>query len=73
MQIHSTAMSVADFLDSLADQASADGLDNNADVYRQRALQAKQQEIDLHKLRAANQDMQDRLNDIARTARPAAA
>ncbi len=46
MQTHATAMSVSEFLSSLATQERAQGLDTNAEVYEQRAIQAKELETE---------------------------
>ena len=46
VQLDSTAMSTSEFLASLADQARAQGLDTNAEIYDLRTVQAKQLEID---------------------------
>lgn len=72
MQINSTAMSVSEFLDALANQARSTGLDINAETYAVRAQQAKQQEVALQLAEADLQDARDRLADIHRTSQVAA-
>ena len=72
MQIQRTAMSVADFLDSVADQEAANGNDTNADIYRTRALEAKAQERALQQTQAELQSARDKLADIRRTAQVSA-
>lgn len=66
------AMSLAEFLDSVADQEAANGNDTNAEIWRQRALQAKQQEVQLQQSQQHLRDATDRLADIRRTLQVAA-
>lgn len=72
MQLHHTAMSGPEFLDAVADQEAANGNDVNAGVWRDRALQWKQDQLVRQQAEAELQHARDQLADIRRTLQVAA-
>lgn len=70
---HINAMTGPEFLQAVANQETANGNDVNAHTFRERAAQWKHQLQQLDQALSDLQDARDRLEDIARTARPQAA
>lgn len=66
MRTHLTAMSGPDFLEHVADAEAANHNDINAQIYRDRAAQWKQDQQLLLQEQLRAQDLQDRLDAIAR-------
>ena len=71
MKLDRSGMSVAEFLDAVADQERAQSNDVNAQVFSRYAHQAKAQELALQQTQAELHNLRDRLADIARTAKTA--
>ena len=67
MQLHSTAMSCPEFLESVADQNAASGLDVNADIYRSRAVEWQRDKQIIAELAQRASDLQAHLDDIRRS------
>lgn len=67
MQLHSTAMSGPEFLEAVADQNAASGLDVNADIYRTRAVEWQRDKQIIAELSQRASDLQARIDDVRRT------
>lgn len=68
MQAHATAMSGPEFLDAVADASAGNGLDINAQVFRERALEWAGDKRTIEHLRAEVENLTDRLADVRRAA-----
>lgn len=71
MQLHETAMSGPEFLQAVADQNPSNGLDINAEAFRQRAREWSAHLAALHNLREANDDLSTRIAEAQRVMRGA--
>jgi hypothetical protein len=67
MQLNETAMNGPEFLDALADQHRAQGLDVNAGIFRDRAVEWSTDKRTIASQAAELQNLRDRLNDVRRT------
>lgn len=66
MRTHCTALSLSDFLESVAATEAANGMDINADVYRQRAAEATRQQRPIEHLREENDVFRTRMAEAQR-------
>lgn len=66
MRTHCTALSLSDFLASVAAAEAANGMDINADVYRYRAAQARTLETANQHMREVNDALTTRMAEAKR-------